>query len=64
MSSRRINNIEALSEWLGSLQIIEEASSKYKQMNTEISVVPILATAATSKNTQTGIPKNIIPDPG
>ena len=64
MSSRRINNIEALSKWLGSLQIIEEASSKYKQMNTEISVVPILTTAATSENTQIGIPKNIILDPG
>ena len=33
-------------------------------MNTEISVVPILATAATSENTQIGIPKNIILDPG
>jgi len=39
MSSRRTNDIEALSERLGSLQINEEAStSKYKQTDTEISV--------------------------
>jgi len=34
-SSRRTEDIEALSERLGSLQITEEASSKYKQTTTE-----------------------------
>ena len=43
-----MNNIEALSEWLGSLQIIEEVSSDYKQTDTEMSVAP--APAAISKN--------------
>ena len=37
MSSRRTNNIEALSERLGSLQINEEASTNYEQMDTEMS---------------------------
>jgi len=48
MSSRRTNNIEVLSEWLGSLQIIEKASNNYKQTDTEISVA--LAPVAISKN--------------
>ena len=43
MSSRRMNDIEALSEQLGSLWITEEASSDYKQMDTEMSVAPTLA---------------------
>ena len=37
MSSRRTNDIEALSERLGSLQITEEALSNYEQMDTEMS---------------------------
>ena len=38
-SSRRTNDIEALSERLGSLQINKEASmSEYKQTDTEMSV--------------------------
>ena len=49
-----------MSEWLGSLQIIEKASSEYKQMDTEMSVAP----AANSKNTQAGMPKNMVLDPG
>ena len=50
MSSRRMNNIEVLSEQLGSLQIMEETSNNYKQMNIEISVAPVLAPAAISEN--------------
>ena len=38
-----MNNIEALSEWLGSLQITEEASSDYKQTDTEMSVAPAIS---------------------
>ena len=51
-------------EQLGFLQITEEASSEYKQTNTEISVAPIPAAVATSKNVQAGMPKSIVPDLG
>jgi len=43
-----MNNIKALSERLGSLQITEEASSDYKQMDTEMSAAP--TPAAINKN--------------
>ena len=45
MSSRRTNNIEVLSEQLGSLQITKEALSKYKQTDTEMSAAPAPAPA-------------------
>jgi len=61
MSSRRMNDIKSLSEQLESLQITEEASSNYKQMNTEMLVAP--APAAISKNVQAGTPKNMVLDP-
>ena len=64
MSSRRMNNIEILSEQLGSLQIMEETSNNYKQMNIEISVAPVLAPAPISENIQAEIPKNMVLDPG
>jgi len=51
-----------LSEQLGSLQITKEASSDYKQMNTEMSVA--LVPAAISESIQAGTLKNIVPDPG
>ena len=51
-------------EQLGFLQITEEASSEYKQTNTEISVAPIPAAVATSKNVQAGMPKSMVPDLG
>ena len=54
--------MEALSEQLGSLQIIEEASNNYKQTNTEMSAVPAPALAVISKNVQTRILKNMVPD--
>ena len=62
MSSRRTNDIEALSEQLGSLQITEEASNEDEQIDTEILIVP--APAISNENIQTGMPKNIVPDPG
>ena len=65
MSSRRTNNIEALSERLGSLQINKEASmEEYKQTDTEMSVAPATTAAAVSENVQAGLPKNMVPDPG
>ena len=64
MSSRRTNNIEALSERLGSLQINKEASTEeYEQTDTEISVAPATAAAAVSENVQAGLPKSMVPDP-
>ena len=64
MDSRRTNDIEALSEWLGSLKITEEASDKYEQTTTEeMSVAPAPAAIATSKNVQAELPKNMVPDP-
>ena len=62
MSSRRTNDTKVLSEWLGSLQIIEEALSNYKQMDTEMSVVLAPVLAAISENIQTRIPKNMVLD--
>ena len=58
-----MNDIEALSERLGSLQIIEEASSKYEQMDIEMSSAPALV-VATNENIQIGMPKNMVLDPG
>ena len=61
-SSRRTNNIEALSERLGSLQINEEASTEeYKQTDTEMSVAPA---TTTTENIQAGLLKSMVPDPG
>jgi len=65
MSSRRTNDIEALSERLGFLQITEEASDKYKQTTTEdMSVAPAPAAVTVSENIQTRLPKNMVLDPG
>ena len=64
MSSRRTNNIEALSEQLGSLQITEKASNKYEQTTTkEMSTAPAPAVTV-NENGQTGMPKNIVPNLG
>ena len=61
-----MNDIEALSERLGSLQINEEASSsKYEQTDTEMSIAQqATAAVAVSENVQAGLPKNMVPDPG
>jgi len=40
MSSRRTEDIEALLEQLGSLQITEEVSTNDKQMDIEMSTAP------------------------
>ena len=62
MSSRRINNIKALSEQLGSLQIMEEASSEYERTTTEeMSTAPAITV---NENGQAGMPKNIVLDSG
>jgi len=56
-----MNNIEALSEQLGSLQITEEASSNYEKTDTEMSTAP--APAVNNENVQAGVPKNMVLDP-
>ena len=61
MSSRRTNDIEALSEQLGSLRIIEEASSENKQIDTKMSTA--LATAPTV-NESAKMPRSTVLDPG
>ena len=61
MSHRRTNNIEALSEQLGSLQITEETSEDYKQSDIEILVEPVLVVI--NENIQAVMPKNIVLDP-
>jgi len=62
MSSRRTDNIKALSEKLGSLQITEEALSNNEQTDTKMSGTPV--PAAISKNIQAGMLKNMVLDPG
>jgi len=37
---------------------------EYKQTDTEMSVVPATAAATINENVQTGLPKNMVPDPG
>ena len=65
MSSRRTNNIETLSERLGSLQINEEASmEENEQTDTKMSVAPATAAAVASENVQAGLLKSMVPDPG
>ena len=64
MSSRRMNDIEILSEQLESLQITEETSSKYEQMEIE-EMSTVLAPAVTvNENRQVGMLKNMVPDLG
>ena len=60
-----MNDIEALSEQLGSLQINEEASmEEYEQTDTEMSAAPATTAAAINENVQAGLPKNMVPDLG
>ena len=64
MSSMRTNDIEALLEQLGSLQITEEVSKSDEQTDTEMSVVLATMAGTSQENRQAGLPKNIVPDPG
>ena len=61
MSSIRTNDIEALSELLGSLQINKEASTNNEQMDTEMSTA---LTAIPAVNKSAGMPRSMVPDPG
>ena len=61
MSSRRTNNIEALSERLGSLQINKEVSTSNEHMDMEMLTVPATTPAV---NELAGMPRSMVPDPG
>ena len=58
-----MNNIEALLEQLGSLQITEEVSNKYEQTTTEEMLTAPAPAVTVNENGQVGMPKNIVPDP-
>ena len=57
-----MNNIEALSERLGSLQITEEASSE--RMDTEEMLTAPAPAVTVNENRQVGMLKNMVLDPG
>ena len=52
MSSRRTNDIEVLSEQLGSLQIMEETSTSDEQTDTEMSVASEPMAVTSQENVQ------------
>ena len=65
-SSRQTDNIETLSERLGSLQIkASEESTSNERTDTEMSVAPAPAPMEVigQENGQAGLPKNMVPDP-
>ena len=67
ISSRQTNDIEVLSEQLGSLQIkTSEESTSDKQVDIEISVAlaPTPMEVIGQENSHAGLPKNMVPDPG
>ena len=64
MSSRQTNDIKVLLERLGSLQITEEASTSSEQRDIEMSVALAGTAGISQENGQTGLPKNMVPDPG
>jgi len=67
MSSRRTNDVEAISERLGSLQITEDASSKYERTTTEemlVAPAPAPMAVEIGENVSAAMPKNMVPDPG
>ena len=65
MSSRQTDDIKALLEWLGSLQIeISEKSISNKWTDTEISVTPAPMKVIGQENGQVGLLKNMVLDPG
>ena len=59
MSSRRTNDIDALLERLGSLQINQEASTSNEQMDTEMSTAPAVAPVV---NESAGMPRSMVLD--
>ena len=62
MSSKREDDIEALSERLESLQITNEASEEYKQSDTEMLTAPA-PVPMTNMNEQAVMLKSMVSDP-
>ena len=63
MSSRRTDNIETLSEQLGSLKIKNETSDEITEKSDKvISIAPVLVTR--NMNGQAIMPKSMVPDSG
>ena len=64
-SSRRTDNIEALSVRLGSLQIDEgNSTDEYEQMDTEMLTAPAPMAVEIGGNISAELPKSMVPDPG
>ena len=65
MGSRRTNNLEVLSERLGSLKITDKTSNETsEQTDTEMSTALASMAIEISRNVSAGMPKNMVPDPG
>ena len=64
-SSRRTDDVEALSVRLGSLQINKETSTdKYERTDTEMSTAPAPMAIEIGGNVLAGLPKSMVPNPG
>ena len=61
MSQYQEHNIETLSEWLESLQIIEEATERTTEYTDKMLIVLVLVN---QNNKQIGLWKNMVLDPG
>ena len=65
MSSRRTDDIEALSVRLGSLQIDEgNSTDKYERTDTEMSTAPAPMAVEIDRNVSVGLPKSMVLDLG
>ena len=60
-----MNNLEVLSERLGSLKITDKTSNETSERtDTEMSTAPAPMAIEISKNVSAGMSKNMVPDPG
>ena len=60
-SSRRTDDLEELSEKIGSLKITDETEN---ETSTEMSTAPAPMAVENSGNVSAGMPKSMVPDPG
>jgi len=63
MSFKQMDDIKALLERLGFLQITHKASTDDERTDTEMSVALELMAVTSQENVQAGFPKNIVLDP-
>ena len=65
MGSRQTNDLEVLSERLGSLKITDKTSNETSERtDTEMSTAPAPIAIEIGRNVSAGMPKNMVPDPG